>query len=719
MQSLSLPRGALPLLLALGLALVTMGVAGSWVGADPDAGNAIVPALVTWGSSGAVAALWLAMAFGFGGRIVDRLGLAGRRPVQRVALEGALGIAAALALDSFLGTIGALVAFRGIATWVITLAGIVLLVGRWRSPRHPPVRLRLSIVAIAAGPALGILFLAAASEPGWLWGSEFGGYDALSYHLPLPAEWLRLGAIRTLPHNVYSAFPSFVEAAFLHCFALAGGPANGALTAQCLAALTTLVAALNVACLARRFAGPIAACAAFVLYLATPWIVVVGSLAYNDGFVGLFLAAALLVVLKPPRASFAFGAALGLLLGAAIGAKLTAVGFVAVPVALAALATRRARALAPLAIAGVVALFLVAPWLVRNAIATRNPTFPFLATAFGTGHWTAEQVAIFAKAHASDLPIADRFARLWSMWLAFGFGANPSPRDPWAMQWSILPWLGLAGCAILATRPRLRGVAATLLVVLVAQCAFWIVATHLQSRFLAPTAVVLAAAAASSLTARRWRGAEKPATLALLGLALLPAWIYRFEPATDHSASTQTGAPAALVGNRGIVTGEAHRAALEGTKDANARNELLKLAPPAFWVNFALPAPTPEDPRAILLIGDATPFRYQRPLAYTTVWDRGAFDAVVAQAPDHPEQWAAALRALGFRYALIDTTMLSRWLDSGWLNPAITPDRLREFTRGTKPLARMQNGTLIVDLGAQPPPASAPAPTATPNAANP
>ena len=51
--------------------------------------------------------------------------------------------------------------------------------------------------------AIGVIFAAAASMPGVLWKSEFGGYDALSYHLQLPQEWLANGGVETVSHNVY------------------------------------------------------------------------------------------------------------------------------------------------------------------------------------------------------------------------------------------------------------------------------------------------------------------------------------------------------------------------------------------------------------------------------------------------------------------------------------------------------------------------------------
>jgi len=707
MRSLTLPRGAFPLVLGVALALVTMAIGGSWSGDDAANSSAFVPAIVQIVSAGSVALLWFAMALGFGGALVDLLHLARRPPIERVALEAALGIAAALVVDAALGTSGLLLAGGGLVAWGVLVAGIVLLVRRWRTCVQTPLRLHLPLAAAALGPAVGVLLLASASEPGWLWGSEFRGYDALSYHLQLPSEWLTLGRIATLYHNVYSALPSYVESAFLHIFVLAGGRENGAIAAQCLAALVTLVAALNVACVARRLAGPVAGAVAAGLYLGTPWIIVVGSLAYNDGFVGLFLAAGLLVALKAPRCQRRVGIALGLLIAGSCGAKLTAFGFVALPLVIAVLAMRRKRAVVELLVAGVVALILLSPWLIRNALTTGNPTFPFLSALFGTGHWTPEQLATFAHAHQSELALGARFGRLWSMWCVFGFGVNPNAGEPWAPQWSLLPWVGVAGLAMLTFRYRLRGVAIVLTLMLLAQVSFWLFATHLQSRFLVPTAVILASAAASALGQRRWSSIARPAAAALVLWCLVPLVVFAKEPLIDHSQSNQDGAPAAMIGNRDIATGEAYRAKMASLTDPKERMQLAQVAPTAYWINHVL-APESLGPQPVLLIGDATPFRYRRSLRYNTVWDRGALDEVIRSAPETPELWAPTLRALGFRYVLVDLEMLGRWTAAGWVNPQLTAERIGAFLRTTKPIAQVGKRAFIGELP-EAAPAQAPA----------
>lgn len=191
-------------------------------------------------------------------------------------------------------------------------------------------------------PALATLLLAAVTTPGWLWSTEFGGYDALSYHLQLPREWLALGRVQTLSHNIYSAFPSFVECAYLHVMAMRGSAFAGALDAQILHGLFTLVTAamiadLAMAChdrcgdtshdlaLARRIRTIVGWCAA-ALFLGLPWIIVTGSLAYDEMPMVLMLTAALWLIVSRTSDSSKRGiiTALAILCAAAMGAKLTA-----------------------------------------------------------------------------------------------------------------------------------------------------------------------------------------------------------------------------------------------------------------------------------------------------------------------------------------------------------------------------------------------------------
>jgi 4-amino-4-deoxy-L-arabinose transferase-like glycosyltransferase len=688
-------RAALPILVTLAVAFGTMAVAARWTG--PEEVSLLVESLTVWGQAGSIALLWLAMAAGLGVWLLEWLGCEGRPEGERVALSLALGIAAALALDALFGTLGVLMLGRGIGAWGLVVAGLVLLVLRLRTGGVPWPRWRTAWPMVGLGIPLGVLLLAATSAPGWLWRSEFGGYDALSYHLELPKEWLVEGRLTTFTHNVYSAFPSFVEAAFFHLTILSGGYEVGALSSQCLAALLTVVAATNVGYAARRVGGRQAGWLASALYLATPWVVVVGSLAYNDGIVCLVLAASSLMVLSPPKGRGRLGIAMGLLFAGACGAKLTAVGFVVAPVAVAFLLRLRMRAIAPLAIACGVMTLLLGSWLVRNAIATGNPTFPFLSGLFGTGPWSAEQAALFASAHASPFGLAEAVGRLWTQWIAFGFGAAPSPSEPWAMQWSILPALGLVGIGTLWFVRR-GGLAAALAGGLGVQLLFWLFFTHVQSRFLLPTAVPLAIGAAAILRWAPQRSREAIGTVAAIGASFLPLVVYSHEGVIrlPEPPGGLLHAPALFVGAVAAANGTITKAAIANASSEAERAAIFNSSPVSFVINHAIL----PDAR-ILLVGHATPFWYRRTnstMSYTTVWDRGMLDATCAAEPDRPEVWALRLREQGVRYVLLDWTMLRNWSEKGWLNPALTRERLTAFAQTMALRRRTPDGIEIREI---------------------
>lgn len=716
------PRAAdLRPLIVWGVILIAVFLVGAR-STGPDGVSVWWEALATWGRHAPIALLWLAMAAGFGTWIEGFvLAETPRRDAERWALSLAFGVAAATALDAALGSLGVLLLGRGLGAWIVTGIGLVLLVARIRRGDAPRASLGLSAATPAIAAPLAILALAAASAPGWLWRSEFGGYDALSYHLELPKEWLLGGAVATLPHNVYSAFPSFLESAFLHVFVLSGGHEGGALAAQCLVVFLTLAAALTVGCLARRVAGdggtesvsPVGWIAAG-LYLATPWVVVVGSLAYNDGVVAFLLAAALLIAFLPAAPSqrpWRLGLGLGVLLAGACGAKLTAAGFVVVPLAAAILVDgpgclERRVLRSPAFLGALAAAFLLplASWLARNALATGNPVFPFLAPMFGSGPWTAEQVEIFTRAHASPFGFGEALARLWSQWIAFGVGQSPTPGEPWIIQWSVLPALGLAGVGALLLHRRSTG--RMMLAVLLVQLGFWLAATHVQSRFLLPTAVPLAACAAALLARLPGARGAMVAAVATIAASFGPALVYFGEGIIrlpDPSGGS-INAPALFIGASGAATGDLTRQAIQAATNDADRSRLASTAPLAFTMNHLL---LPDD--RILLVGHATPFWYRRgsdTMTYTTVWDRGPLDAVAEAAPDHPETWAQRLRERGYRYVLFDWTLLRNWSDKHWLNPMLTRDRVTAFANTMPSRRRGADGVEIREIlpGDPPPP---------------
>ncbi|MFM8873447.1 MAG: hypothetical protein ACKOJI_08890, partial [Phycisphaerales bacterium] len=148
--------------------------------------------------------------------------------------------------------------------------------------------------------------------------------------------------------------------------------------------------------------------------------------------------------------------AVGLALGAAIGAKLTALGMVALPFAAWAIVggtAGGARALARSAAwATAAAGAVLAPWLIRNAADTGSALFPFSSSGLG---WTAEQFARFSAGHAAPpgTGLAARLTALWDHAFREGFGAAPDT-DPWLPQWGVAFWAGVLSLAVVARRAR-------------------------------------------------------------------------------------------------------------------------------------------------------------------------------------------------------------------------------------------------------------------------
>ena len=500
------------------VALVFLGLATLGLVPEVSGLAGLAAAVFSLVASGGLAAAYLASGAGLGLLVTWplRRGRLGQGSGPRPVLQACIGCAAQLWLAHLAGWLGLFslgpVAAIGLLVpgWAALAWRVIVLVREKQraAALHP-------LWMLAAAP-LAVALLAAASPPGWLWGSEFGGFDALSYHLPVAIEWAAAGKVSPLLHNVYSFLPSYVEAAYtqLHVALGGGQPAAGVdglrdglfafegaglvacqylsvgyliLAAAATAAVVTSLARDGVARTngsGSETVGRIAGVVAGAAVLCVPWSVVVGSLAYNETAVMMCLAAAMLAAVDGGLSTRARGLLCGVLVGAACGGKPTAL-FVVAPVVALLLAVRvRRREWRKLAVWGVIAATVAfVPPLVRNAIASHgNPVFPAATGLFGLGHWTAEQAAVFAASHHESAPLLERLGML----LGTVSGGDGQPRGVLHRQFSIL-WPLAAVCAVLAMRRRaLRGVVLALLGGLAAAMVWWLFYSHCQSRFLVP-----------------------------------------------------------------------------------------------------------------------------------------------------------------------------------------------------------------------------------------
>ena len=635
--------------------LAMVGWLAGFGGPDASAGGAEAAWILLTSTPWALG--WLLAAVGLGWPL--RCWLLGCHP-DALAIQVGLGVAAMMVLDAGLGALGVLQWGGSIGAWALIVIGLGLLTRQLRlASRTAPV---LPLLAWTAVPAVAVLLVAACSAPGWLWASEFGGYDALSYHLQLPSEWQANGRIVPLEHNVYSWLPGYVEAAYYHLMVLIGDGLGAVYACQLLHAMFALLTAAIVGRIAWRHGGPFAGAIAAVVFVGTPWVVVVGSLGYNEMAVTLLLAAGLLVVGDESVETPGAAAAVGILAAAACGAKLTAVGFAAAPLALLLLVSTRPRRW-PMLVAVAAGSFVVCvlPWLVRNGAYSGNPLFPFATEVLGLGHWTADQAESWSRGHAAGTGLPGRIGGAWQQLFRYGLGSNPDPSEPWLPQWSLLPWLAIAGVAVSVARTSWRRPALRIALVLAVQLVFWIGWTHVKSRFMVPAVVPGALAVAIGVAAARQRlragGARicADATVAVAALAwcVLPGAIYLREA---------DGAPAAMIGMASTISGDA--------LTPGQRRELSGRTPP-LTINTALPAAA-----MVLLIGDATPLYYRAAIAYQTTWDRGPLSMAMRAHPDDPAAWLGDLREEGFTHMLVAPTMLRIWQRSGWNDPLITAARV-------------------------------------------
>lgn len=653
--------------------------------------------------------------------ILHRAGLGAR---HEPLLSLALGMAVLLCLGAALGRAGLL---NRPTAWLLCAAPCALAIpvlrrGRpWTSLRPPR---RISALWLAALPPTATLIVAALCPPGLLWRSEFGGYDVLSYHLQLPAEWLADGRVSGLTHNVYGFLPSFMEVAFLHLALLHPYDAHTAVLAAAVPSQLLHALILGVAILLAGRAATLLApdargahrrgAVTILLLLGTPWLIVTGSLAYNEAPLLLALAAGLVALLRSHHAGDAgtppdhhddrmparrLWIPIALLVGAACGAKPTALFLVGAPLAVALLILTPPRTGAGLVrcalIGGVVGTLPLIPWLVQNGSATGNPLFPFATGVFGTGHWSAAQAGRWAAAHGpAAIDPGAACAALVHRFLRPGIGPAPASLagEPWLPQWSLLPVLGLASAGMLGVRlrsaaPVARGPVIALLLILAVQLLSWLLLTHQQSRFLLPAAIPLALCAAARLAGT---SPSPGRVMSGLGAAALALWCL-LPPILLHGESSDDREPLALIGQIDLLTGDALRdAARSGDLDPRA---IAALGPP-LWLNHLL-----ATEARILGVGFATPLYIRHAgLVYATVWDDGPMSAFVR---DHQDRDAliGALRDAGVTHLLVDETMLRVWRRSGWIDPALTDGAIAAVVGAlSPPMQRHPSGLSLYAL---------------------
>ncbi len=496
--------------LALGVAVVLGVTGGQFAGGPSDAGLPKLAGLVILcaGAVPSLALLWLA-AFGYGGLL--RHVLTPGCQHGRV-IEAGMGMAALLLLHWLVGvTLGVGLATTLAVTGLGVLALIVrLFVGlRHRKPDAAALARALPWTLALCGAPLGLMLVAACAPPGTMWRVEAYQYDTLTYHLQLPREWLALGRIAGLEHNVYSYLPSLVESGYTMIGSLHASMPDAVYACQLFHVTLGVYAAWALGTVVTSFVGARAGCVAAAVFLAVPWTLITASCGYNEMAVIAFGATALVLMADVWSQRLGGAAAVGFLVGVATLSKLTAGPMIAVPIGLMlllrlnpALRWRQPPSwkvgLRSLTIATLAGLLTLSPYLMRNAVWTGNPVFPFATDVLGSAHWSQAQAERWAAAHGLHSQIGDdRLGPVARRWLFnTGYGAVGGK----AIQLDITDiarfsheggfpvlWVGMLLMFLCAARRgSTRRITWVMALMLIAQLTFWLFATHMQSRFLLP-----------------------------------------------------------------------------------------------------------------------------------------------------------------------------------------------------------------------------------------
>lgn len=589
---------------------------------------------------------------------------------------------------------------------------------------------------IMAAPSVAVMLAAAMSPPGLFWSSEFGGFDSLSYHLPLAVEWAAQGRVQPLEHNVYSFLPSYVEAAYAQIHVALGGVVPGSadvsqhggstglfalegvgiLSCQLLSVIYAVIAAIATAAAARellqRFGGDrvsasareFGAAAAGAALLCTPWTAVVGSLAYNETAVMMCFGAAVWIASAGTAAPLRRGLLCGVLVGIACGCKPTALFLIGPAVGLVLAASMPRGSWLRLG-AGVVTGGLIgfAPPLLRNALFCGNPVFPAATGIFGLAHWTADQAKVFADHHVEHAPLIDRLGML------FGTvqGGDGQPRGILHTQFVAL-WPLTLVCTVLQLRwPPLRRLAFTLAAGIALAMLWWLFGSHCQSRFLVPllpACGILIGCGIASLAWRRtapeeaspsdtgvWSVPPAVRLTALIALAMIgmsgvrTVTLFMTQGMTTFADGQRLPLP-----NRMLVsgvtghTGEEQRPGI--TRAVRAGEIVIGESDPvtdamsvAEYINLVVPAD-----HGVYLLGDATPLYMPARLAsgkllYHVTWDRSPLGEAIGKDPDSPEAWTRQLQQQGVRWVSLNVAELSRYLADNAYDKRVTPDRVKAW----------------------------------------
>lgn len=551
-------------------------------------------------------------------------------------------------------------------------------------------------------PGAAWLWVAAACPPGTMWAVEAFGYDVMSYHLVLPGEWLAGGKVTGLDHSVYSFLPSLMEVAYGGFGAVIGSMREAVYASALLHATLGLATAWCVADVVGRVGraegdtrgglglsragwggggvgGRVGGGAwGGGAVLLTPWVVVVGSQAYNELAVTAALAAAVWLAVDPGGWGWRRVVVMAGLVGSAALAKPTAVLMVGLPLAVAVVVCgfgwvdrhrvgerwgyptglrRWGGRWVRLMVGLVVAAAVMFPWHARVGLATGNPVYPLLASVMGDGGTSTLDVERWERGHAREVSRDDgAWDAVWDQWVGnAGYGAaggretarSATEVARFARQGgvSLLLIAGVVGLGLGVWHRRTRRLALAMGLMLGVQVACWLGLTHRQSRFLVPTVVPM-----SVLTGMAWM--------------LWPRWVGlrgRVMSAVGLGLATTWGVAAASV-SFGVLMGQTRPAPTEAVTGAAGGSVVVS---PGFWVDqldavSAHPLADGGLGRAVVVADQGALLYAGSNVVYASAFNRDPLAGAIQRVEGQAGGLAEALRDMGVEVVWVNFAELRR-----------------------------------------------------------
>ena len=294
-------------------------------------------------------------------------------PAQRWPLAGALGLGVVFQAMFVLGVLGL---FDRWVVWLLLISGHLACLRVWRSTVP---RWRWAVKNVGRWSA-GLVILAPVLT---LILYPPTGFDATVYHLPYARAFVDAGRLLFLPDLRFPVFPQAGEMGFVLGFFLSGETA---------AKSTQLLAIGWTAGLlwfwGRQLASRDVGLWAAALWLGSPLVIGLGTTAYVDATLALFVTAALYTWERWARTEEGHWLWLaGAFAGLAASTKYLGLFFLAVLAVWTLWRSGRRRNLVPAIVFSLVALAVLAPWYLRVLYYTGNPVFPFYAPVFGASEW--------------------------------------------------------------------------------------------------------------------------------------------------------------------------------------------------------------------------------------------------------------------------------------------------------------------------------------------